>query len=315
MPEFTTDLDLACAHLRAGQLLALPTETVYGLAADARNAEAVARVFALKGRPSSNPLIVHLAEASQAADWAASIGPDAQRLMARFWPGPLTLVLPAADWVPRSITAGQDSVALRVPAHPLARRLLERFAGALVAPSANRYMSISPTCSAHVAQQFAETDLLILEGGECRVGLESTIVSLLPGQAPRLLREGMLAAGEIEALLGQPLNRGSEGAVRAPGQHHRHYAPGTPSWRFRQLPQEALDDPACGWLWCGQARPSAGPALDLGADPADYAQGLYAALYRLDALGLQRLLIQSPPADEAWAAVSDRLARASTPLD
>jgi L-threonylcarbamoyladenylate synthase len=316
MPQLTTDLDLACARLRAGHLLALPTETVYGLAADARNLEAVAKVFALKGRPSSNPLIVHLATATQAEQWATDISPAARRLMQHFWPGPLTLVLAARDDVPREVTAGQDSVALRVPGHPLARQLLERFGGALVAPSANRYMSISPTSSAHVQQQFADSDLLILEGGECQVGLESTIVGLLPGQPPRLLREGMLEARLIEQVLGEPLQRGAEGAVRAPGQHHRHYAPGTPSWRFRQAPPEgALADPQCGWLWCGDARPSAGPAVDLGDKPDEYAQGLYAALYRLDNLGLQRLLIQSPPAHAAWAAIHDRLSRASTALD
>ena len=145
MPTLTTDLDLACARLKAGELLALPTETVYGLAADARNEAAVAKVFALKGRPSSNPLIVHLAHASQTGDWAAEVPAAAQRLMDAFWPGPLTLVLPARSDVSRAVTAGQNSVALRVPAHPLARQLLERFGSGLVAPSANRYMSISPT--------------------------------------------------------------------------------------------------------------------------------------------------------------------------
>ncbi len=140
MPQLTTDLDLACARLRAGELLALPTETVYGLAADARNEAAVAKVYALKGRPPSNPLIVHLADASQATQWAQDISAQAQRLMEAFWPGPLTLVLPARPEVSRLVTAGQDSVALRVPAHPLAQRLLQQFGDGLVAPSANRYM-------------------------------------------------------------------------------------------------------------------------------------------------------------------------------
>ncbi len=315
MPTLTTDLALACARLRAGELLALPTETVYGLAADARNAAAVARVFALKGRPSSNPLIVHLARAEQAGDWAAVITPAAERLMQAFWPGPLTLVLPARETVSRSVTAGQSSVALRVPAHPLARALLERFGGALVAPSANRYMSISPTSPTHVQQQFADSDLLILDGGPCAVGLESTIVGLLPDEPPRLLREGMLTASRIEAVLGTPLQRGAAGELRVPGQHHRHYAPGTPSQRFHEIPAAALADARTGWLWCGRPQATRGPALDLGAEADGYAQGLYAALYQLDNLGLDRLLIQTPPAGEAWAAVHDRLARASRPLD
>lgn len=315
MPTLTTDLDLACARLKAGELLALPTETVYGLAADARNEAAVAKVFALKGRPSSNPLIVHLAHASQTGDWAAEVPSAAQRLMDAFWPGPLTLVLPARADVSRAVTAGQNSVALRVPAHPLARQLLERFGSGLVAPSANRYMSISPTSPAHVMQQFADSDLLVLDGGPCAVGLESTIVGLLPGEPARLLREGMLSASQIEAVLGEPLARGEAGELRVPGQHHRHYAPGTPTQRFQQMPTTALNDPRCAWLWCGAAQPSVGPALDLGDNPERYAQGLYAALYELDNLGLDRLLIQTPPPGEAWAAVHDRLARASRSLD
>lgn len=315
MPTITTDLDLACARLTAGELLALPTETVYGLAADARNADAVAKVFALKGRPSTNPLIVHLASAAQVADWAASIPAGAQRLMKAFWPGPLTLVLAARPEVSRALTAGQASVALRVPAHPLAQALLQRFGGGLVAPSANRYMSISPTCAAHVEQQFADSELLILDGGPCQVGLESTIVGLLPGQPARLLREGMLSASQIENVLGEPLLRGEAGELRVPGQHHRHYAPATPSLRFHQPPAAALDDPRCAWLWCGTPHASAGPAIDLGGNAEGYAQGLYAALYELDNLGLDRLLIHNPPSGEAWAAVHDRLARASRALD
>lgn len=314
MPSITQDIDLACARLASGALLALPTETVYGLAADARNPQAVAKVFALKGRPASNPLIVHLADAAQVTQWTAQIPEAAHKLMQAFWPGPLTLVLAAREEVSRAVTAGQNSVALRVPAHPLAQQLLERFGSGLVAPSANRYMSISPTCAAHVEQQFAGEDLLILDGGPCQVGLESTIVALLPEQPARLLREGMLSAELIEQVLGTPLLRGAAGELRAPGQHHKHYAPGTPCWRFQQAPSAALQDPSCAWLWCGNAQPSQGPAVDLGADPAHYAQGLYAALYQLDSLGCQQLLIANPPATPEWAAVHDRLARASQPL-
>lgn len=313
MPTITTDLARCVARLRAGDLLGMPTETVYGLAADAGSTEAVARVFALKGRPSSNPLIVHLQDASQAARWAADVPPAAQRLMAACWPGPLTLVLPARDEVSRCVTAGQDSVALRVPAHPSAQALLAAFGGGLVAPSANRYMSISPTSAEHVAQQFADSDLLILDGGSCQVGLESSIVSLLPGDSPRLLRRGMLSQTSLEAVLGEPLE-GKAGAVRAPGQHHRHYAPSTPTLAFVQAPAEALASEHCGWLWCGGVQPSQGPAMDLGAEPQAYAAGLYAALYQLDALGLERLYVQLPPQQAEWAAVHDRLSRASQRL-
>jgi L-threonylcarbamoyladenylate synthase len=313
MPIITCDIERCAEQLRAGNLVGMPTETVYGLAADAANVAAVAKVFALKGRPSSNPLIVHLESAAQVSQWAAEVTPAARRLMDAFWPGPLTLVLPVRDEVARCVTAGQDSVALRVPAHPSAQALLAAFGGGLVAPSANRYMSISPTSAEHVAQQFADSDLHILDGGSCQVGLESSIVSLLPGDRPRLLRRGMLGQAQLEALLGEPLE-GKAGSVRAPGQHHRHYAPSTTTLAFVQAPAEALASPRCGWLWCGGAQPSQGPALDLGDEPQAYAARLYAALYQLDALGLERLYIQLPPQQAAWAAVHDRLSRASQRL-
>jgi L-threonylcarbamoyladenylate synthase len=313
MPLITQDIELCAQRLRDGHLLAMPTETVYGLAADARCEDAVSEVFRLKGRPSTNPLIVHLHDAEQASEWAAHITPQAQRLMAAFWPGPLTLVLPARDDVLRCVTAGQNSVALRVPAHPMAQQLLRSFGGGLVAPSANRYMSISPTSAAHVATQFAGSELYILDGGACQVGLESSIVSLLAGDCPRLLRRGMLGQTRLQEALGDVL-ADSNGSVRAPGQHHRHYAPATPAQGFSQVPAAALDSPANAWIWCGQGPSSQGPAINLGADPQRYAAGFYAALYQLDALGLQRIYIQIPPQQEAWAAVHDRLTRACQAL-
>lgn len=313
MPLITDDIGLCAERLRDGHLLALPTETVYGLAADARREDAVRQVFRLKGRPTTNPLIVHLHTAEQAREWVTEITPQAQYLMDSFWPGPLTLVLPARADVLRCVTAGQDSVALRVPAHPAARELLRTFAGGLVAPSANRYMSISPTSAEHVAKQFAHSDLYILDGGPCQVGLESSIVSLLPGDSPRLLRRGMLSRMRLQEALTEHL-LDSNGDVRVPGQHHRHYAPTTPALGFQQAPSAALDDPKHGWLWCGQAQSSQGPALNLGSDPERYAAGLYAALYQLDALGLERIYIQLPAQQEAWAAVHDRLARACQAL-
>jgi L-threonylcarbamoyladenylate synthase len=309
MPLITQDIALCAQHLRDGHLVAMPTETVYGLAANAQQESAVRQVFALKGRPSTNPLIVHLHDAEQASQWAADITPQAKRLMAAFWPGPLTLVLPARDDVLRCVTAGQNSVALRVPAHPMAQKLLRTFGGGLVAPSANRYMSISPTSAGHVAKQFAESELTILDGGPCQVGLESSIVSLLPGDCPRLLRRGMLGRMRLQEALGEALEE-SAGDVRTPGQHHRHYAPTTQAQGFSQVPTAALEGKANGWIWCGQAPSSRGPAINLGADPEQYAAGFYAALYQLDALGLQCIYIQTPPQQEAWAAVHDRLTRA-----
>jgi L-threonylcarbamoyladenylate synthase len=310
MPLVTADVQRCAERLRSGELVAIPTETVYGLAADARQDAAVQKVFALKQRPSSNPLIVHLAHPDQVTDWAEDIPPLAYRLMDAFWPGPLTLVLRARPEVLPSVTAGQDSVALRVPAHPEARALLNAFGGALVAPSANRYMSISPTTADHVVQQFPDSDLWVLDGGPCQVGLESSIVSLLPGDQPRLLRSGMLSSETLERVLGCSLLPAGNSEVRVPGQHLRHYAPGTPASSFRQACPAALADPDSGWIWCGSAQPASGPAIDLGADPQAYAAGLYAALYQLDDLGLKHIHIELPPNENAWAAVRDRLARA-----
>ncbi|MDO9616481.1 MAG: L-threonylcarbamoyladenylate synthase [Pseudomonas sp.] len=309
MPSITKDIALCAQYLRDGHLIAMPTETVYGLAADALQESAVNRVFALKGRPSTNPLIVHIHDAEQASQWAAEITPQTQRLMAAFWPGPLTLVLPARDEVLRCVTAGQNSVAIRVPAHPMAQQLLRSFGSGLVAPSANRYMSISPTSAEHVAKQFHDSELTVLDGGPCQVGLESSIVSLLPGDRPRLLRRGMISCMHLQQILGEQLEE-SAGGLRAPGQHLRHYAPTTPAQSFTQPPVDALDSHANGWIWCGHAHASQGPGINLGSDPEQYAAGFYAALYQLDALGLQRIYIQLPPHQEAWAAVHDRMTRA-----
>jgi L-threonylcarbamoyladenylate synthase len=314
MPTITRDIDKAVARLQAGGLVAIPTETVYGLAADARNAAAVAQVFATKGRPASNPLIVHLAESAWANEWAAEISEPAARLMAAFWPGPLTLVVTARADVPAAVTAGQDSVALRIPDHPVGRELLRRFGRAVVAPSANRFMSVSPTTAEHVKRQFPGVDLLVLDGGACTVGVESTIVSLLPDDPPRLLRPGMIGRDAIEAVLGCALASGDHGHVRAPGQHERHYAPARPAWRFAEADEQYRSNPRIGWLLCGRALDVAGPLIDLGDDPVEYARRLYAALYRLDHADVDAICIQITPLDDAWHAVHDRLRRATREL-
>jgi L-threonylcarbamoyladenylate synthase len=314
MAEITQRLDLAIARLGIGGLVAIPTETVYGLAAAADDPEAVARVFALKGRPPTNPLIVHIHDAAGADQWACSISQVARDLMQAFWPGPLTLVLPARPEVSRQITAGQNSVALRVPAHPLALALLAGLGKALVAPSANRYMAVSPTSAVHVARQFPGEDLLILDGGPCEVGLESTILAVLPDQPLRLLRPGMLGTGAIEAVTGLPVAMDNSASIRVPGQHERHYAPATPAFAFsveRVASNPALlNDPLTGWILCGGTVSVRGPCLDLGKDPSMYARLLYDALYQFDAMNLRRIQVQQPPGHIAWGAIHNRLSRA-----
>lgn len=310
MPTITSELHRCVDRLAAEEPVAIPTETVYGLAASAKSTKAIQRVFDLKGRPSTNPLIVHLHDAGQATHWAASVQDVAMRLMDACWPGPLTLVLPARDDVSRIITAGQDTVALRVPAHPIAREILRCFGDGLVAPSANRYMSISPTTASHVAQQFPTSDLFILDGGACKIGLESTIVSLLPGETPRLLRKGMLSIEHLENIAGCRLLDGDPTKIRVPGQHHRHYAPKTRTSCFEDIYRLDLSNPSFGWIWCDQVTMTAGPAIHLGNHPAHYASGLYAALYELDELGLSHIYIQQPPNNNDWIAILDRLTRA-----
>jgi len=191
MPVTTKEIDAAVTRLRAGELVAFPTETVYGLGADARNPVALRKVYALKGRPAKHPLILHLHSVDELASWATEVPPMALRLAARFWPGPLTLVLRRAAGVADELTGGQDTIAVRVPAHPVARALLAAFGSGIAAPSANRYGRVSPTRAAHVREEFPQ-DLLVLEGGDCEVGLESTIVSLV-GATPQLVRPGVIS--------------------------------------------------------------------------------------------------------------------------
>jgi L-threonylcarbamoyladenylate synthase len=305
----------AVQALRAGELVGFPTETVYGLGADARNRSAVQRIFELKGRPATHPLIVHLADAGALPDWAAEVPAAARALAARFWPGPLTLVLPRAAGVPDEVTGGAASIALRVPSHPLARALLTAFGGGIAAPSANRYGRVSATTAAHVRAEFGSAVPVVLEG-ECSVGLESTIVSCLG--APLLLRPGALTQAELEAAIG-PLRRAarSEGPP-APGSMRAHYAPATP---LRLLASEALAAAVAAAGCAVLARAPAphgyrGPLwIDAGAEPARYAHDLYANLRRLDAAGAQAILVEAPPDGAAWDAINDRLQRAAAACD
>jgi L-threonylcarbamoyladenylate synthase len=305
----------AAQILRRGGLVAFPTETVYGLGADASNEAALKRLYAVKRRPPDHPVIVHFASAEDAFAWARDVPEAARRLAARFWPGPLTLILKRAARVGDFVTGGQDTVGLRVPSHPVVHELLMIFGGGVAAPSANRFGRVSPTRAEHVREDLgAEVDL-VLEGGPSEVGIESTIVDLSRGGAV-LLRPGAISRAELEAALGAPVTAPDARAPRAPGMLERHYAPKT---ELRLVPTHALDEEIA--RESGKAavlafsRPDERAArwLRMPRDPAGYARRLYAALRELDEAGCARIVVEEPPDEPAWAAVRDRLRRAATP--
>ncbi|MEB3236464.1 MAG: L-threonylcarbamoyladenylate synthase [Candidatus Sericytochromatia bacterium] len=310
-----TEVADAVALLRGGAVVALPTETVYGLAASADHPDAVERVFALKGRPASNPLILHVSDLGMLAGWTPPLESRARRLGEAFWPGPLTLVLPALERVSRRVTAGQATVAVRVPAHPLIRDVIAKLGTPLVAPSANLSTRLSPTSPGHVLAQFRDQDLAVLDGGPCSVGLESTIVSLLPGQQASVLRPGILTASAIADVLGEPVRDGGSpsvsGAPRVPGQMRVHYAPRQPLRLCAEPADADLANPRCGWITAGLALVAAGPVRDLGREPMPFARDLYATLHELEACDLDVLVVLSPPDEPEWRAIHDRLGRAS----
>ena len=301
----------AVAALRRGEVIGLPTETVYGLAADASDPVAVARVFALKRRPADHPLIVHLGDAALLDVWSRDVPAVARTLAARFWPGPLTLVLPRAERVLDAVTGGQDTVALRMPAHPLARAVLQAFGAGLAAPSANRFGRISPTRPEHVRAEFGAAVPCVLDGGPCSIGIESTIVDL-SGSMPRILRPGAITRAMLEAALGAAVAEGAASASpRVSGALPAHYAPATLLELVATAALRArLHETGVLALTHG-IDTGAGAGLRLPADAAGYAQGLYAALRELDARGARRLLVEAPPEDPAWAGVRDRLQRAA----
>lgn len=312
------DIERAVAVLRAGGLVAFPTETVYGLGADASSPRAVRRIFEVKGRPATHPVIVHVADAGQVAKWAAEIPPAARVLARRFWPGPLTLILRRASGVSDVVTGGQDTIAVRVPSHPVAQRLLARFGGGIAAPSANRHGRVSATTAEHVRSEFGPEAFCVLDGGESEVGIESTIVDV-SGRAPALLRPGWIGADEIEQALGTPLSAGVPNAPRAPGTLAAHYAPQTPLCILeRDLALElaaslARQGRRVAVLALGAERPLL-PGLEWIAAPreaAGYAHALYASLRRLDESGCASIIVERPPQSPEWTAINDRLARAA----
>lgn len=320
----------AAHRLEQGELVAFPTETVYGLGADAENPEAVARIYQAKGRPSNHPVIVHLAPDADVGYWAQSISDDARKLMAAFWPGPLTLILKRAAHIPDAVSGGQDSIGLRCPSHPVAQALLTSFKqgrGGIAAPSANKFGHVSPTTAQHVRDEFkvefAADGLLktILEGSQSEVGIESTIIDLSRGH-PVLLRPGQISATQIAAVLGQMPRMADAGAPRASGTLESHYAPHTPV---------VLVDTDCvqktvQHLHASDRRvalmhysiPVKSPTdaaviarISLPASAGAYAHELYAALRQLDAAHADVILVEAPPRDAEWDGVNDRLRRAA----
>lgn len=330
--------------LRRGELVAMPTETVYGLAADALNPQAVARVFAAKGRPADHPLIVHLPDAEHLTQWASSVPREAIALARAFWPGPLTLILPRDPMVPDAVTGGQDTVGLRVPGHPVALALLKAFGSGIAAPSANRFGRISPTTADHVREELGDRVQLILDGGACEVGIESTILDL-SGSTPRILRPGAITPQQIAQVIGRmpqlqtpapkhptetsetidasPVSVSSQpDTPRVSGSLAAHYAPVTPLMLVtpetvvtqiqQQLGQKkrvavhVLPD-------CPEwpSDPAIVLKLQAPSSVAAYAHDLYAALRLLDASGADVILMQSPPNTPEWAAIHDRLSRAA----
>lgn len=311
-------IETAAEALRRGELVAFPTETVYGLGADAANGCAVARIFAAKRRPAEHPLIVHLGDASELDRWAQDIPAVGWRLAERFWPGPLTLILKRAPHVLDAVTGGQNTVGLRVPGHPVALALLRAFGGGVAAPSANRFGRVSPTTAAHVVAELGDAVEWILDGGACSVGLESTILDL-SGEVPGLLRPGMLGAETLAQVLGAlPAVRPS-GAPRVSGAMPVHYAPGTP---LGLVAGELLDSAIRSLQEAGQSvavlamrPPPASHAQDrwwqMPSDPEAYGRRLYSCLREADASASQCILVEQPPVTAAWDAVRDRLQRAS----
>jgi len=308
------DLERAAELLARGELVAVPTETVYGLAGDAADPNVVRRIFAAKGRPADHPLIVHLTNTEALDEWAAEVPESARRLARAFWPGPLTLILPRADHVSDAVTGGQQTVGLRVPGHPATLKLLKIFGRAVAAPSANRFGRISPTTADHVVSEFEGRDTVaaVVDGGPCEVGVESTIVDC-SGKRPRVLRPGMISLDQLSQALGEPpaLAGESEGP-RSSGRLPSHYAPET---RVELVDAKALSKPdpdAAVLALAGTPDPGGFKVWQsLPDEPTAYARALYAALRRLDAHGADRILVQRPPRGPEWSAIQDRLDRAT----
>jgi L-threonylcarbamoyladenylate synthase len=313
------EIDRAVEALREGEVVAFPTETVYGLGADASNPDAVRKIFELKGRPATHPLIVHIEHPRALERWALSVPPAAAALAEKFWPGPLTLILRRAPAVDLAITGGQDTVAVRVPGHPVAQQLLRAFGSGIAAPSANRFGRISPTRPEHVRDEFGDDVRIVLDGGDCKIGLESTIVSCVD-TVPRILRPGSLTLTQLRTVVPDLQAGPANGAPRVPGSDAKHYAPRTSlsivasrtlEDVVRQLTENRervavlatrpprLANKYMTWI-------NAGRRADV------YGRELYVNLRTLDKSGAKEILVEEVPTGEAWDAVRDRLHRAAS---
>lgn len=314
-----TEIEAAVEALRAGDLVAFPTETVYGLGANAQNPAALRKIFDAKGRPPHHPLIVHLDSAKYLHRWSRKLPPEAEKLAERFWPGPLTLVLPKAPHVLDAVTGGQDTIAIRVPGHPMAQQLLTAFGGGIAAPSANRYGRLSPTRADHVRDELGDIVRIVLDGGECTLGIESTIVSCVETPV-RLLRPGAVTLSQLRGAVGDVAIGANAAAPRVPGSTMSHYAPETP---LEIVPADTLEVFAGSLNDQGERVAVLAMRLPLrtlplvtwinaGRKPQMYAHNLYAHLRTLDKAGCAKILVQEVPGDERWDAVRDRLQKAAS---
>jgi L-threonylcarbamoyladenylate synthase len=291
----------AAGRIRSGELVAFPTETVYGLGANALDAAAVAKIYALKERPETSPLIVHVASIEMARTLASEWPPEAESLARKYWPGPLTLVLPKAAAIPDIVTAGLATVGLRMPNHPIALELIREAGVPIAAPSANRFMQLSPTTAKHVRAAFGDA-VPVLDGGACQVGIESTVVSIAQGKIT-LLRPGMVTLGDIEQAAAP------KGSHPAPGMHERHYSPRTPLYLVNgpdELPT------GLGFYVWREKTARLQPHIHMPTEPEAYAAQIYSVLHELDGEGWPWIAVEAPPNTPEWAAVLDRLRRAAT---
>jgi len=311
----------AAALLEQGKLVAFPTETVYGLGADAENPQAVAAIYAAKGRPQDHPVIVHVAPGADLDYWTTDVPQQARQLVKAFWPGPLTLILKRNAHIPDAVSGGQDTVGIRCPSHPVAIALLSAFKGGkggVAAPSANKFGNVSPTTAQHVRDEFGDMELAVIDGGSSQVGIESTILDLsrLATHGPVLLRPGHISAQQIADVIGTLPSAPDQAAPRASGTLESHYAPRTP---VAMLPGDQLGSTLAQLeakgkriaLIAWHAPAAQGPCLHLPPEPVGYAYGLYAALREQDQQACDLIIVEAPPQGDAWLGVNDRLRRAA----